>query len=64
MVIPELLRQYWTQDLGALCIESMAPCPIIHIVAQGLGNARDSVSAEWASLAETVISSNAQYPPR
>ncbi|KAI0864727.1 hypothetical protein F4860DRAFT_378416 [Xylaria cubensis] len=55
-VIPDLLQGYWTQDLRALCIESLAICPLTHIVADGLGRARDNLSAEWASLAETVIS--------
>ncbi|KAI0445164.1 hypothetical protein F4803DRAFT_508744 [Xylaria telfairii] len=56
IVIPDLLRQYWTQDLRALCIESVATFPLIHIVARGLGNPDDSVIVEWASLADTIIS--------
>ncbi|KAI8950237.1 hypothetical protein F4801DRAFT_579701 [Xylaria longipes] len=56
MVTPELLRRYWTQDLHALCIASMAGFSLIHIVARGLGEAHYNLSAEWASLAETVIS--------
>ncbi|KAI1751066.1 hypothetical protein F4782DRAFT_506646 [Xylaria castorea] len=56
MIIPDLLRRYWTQDLRALCIESVAISPLIHIVAHGLGKSHDNLSAEWASLAETVIS--------
>ncbi|KAI1735121.1 hypothetical protein F4680DRAFT_311134 [Xylaria scruposa] len=56
MVIPDLLRGYWTQGLRALCNESTAISPLIHLVAQGLGSACEKLSAEWASLAETVIS--------
>ncbi|KAI0190718.1 hypothetical protein EV127DRAFT_79010 [Xylaria flabelliformis] len=54
-VIPDLLQGYWTQDLRALCIESLAIYPLTHIVADGLGRAGDNLVAEWASLAETVI---------
>ncbi|KAI0550963.1 hypothetical protein F4679DRAFT_541017 [Xylaria curta] len=56
MVIPDLLREYWTQDLRVLCNESTEISPLIHLVAQGLGGARNKLSAEWASLAGTVIS--------
>ncbi|KAI0453917.1 hypothetical protein F5B21DRAFT_515030 [Xylaria acuta] len=56
MVIPDLFRRYWIQDLRALCTVSLATSSLIHIVALGLGEAHsDPRSTEWASLAKTVI---------
>jgi hypothetical protein len=62
MVIPEIFKPYWNQNIRALCEISMASYSLLHMVALGLGKAHAyhhnnfiPYPAEWAGLADILI---------
>lgn len=63
LAIPKFLQPYWSQDLRAVCIASMADWPLIHTIGEVLGFATTELELqdrdwglEWTRLANMVIS--------